>query len=396
MKETIKGNLFFGTKKVKMKILEKSPSYFYAFQKEKKGKGFQETQIEEQPNEKVVLPKICSKPIDPLHFIEEKEERYFLIKDRDGDIEALASGIRSAIVPIKNKWIRLKGCGNNYDRFPLLSIDGETTIRGCTFYNTASRELYYTMKIQEQLGDKMKLANKPIGFFVYPSVSSIDKCCCVMETIGDRRLSAHVLYGCEQYLATLKPPQKLPFKNRETLMLLLTKNQDDLFHQIHLFSNEIKKLATLYGYWGFLCGSFLKTLHEHHFNWGTYADKLGFHCNAHPNNFVILSDGQLAPLDFDMAFHYDKMLENKYSQEEMITLEYNCMLLSLAGEDCNGGVNDICWLSNDHLDGQLALRQYLAYSFMKGYDQPQLDVSPPKGCDDLLVTFLHYAKEVIA
>lgn len=67
-------------------------------------------------------------------------------------------------------------------------------------------------------------------------------------------------------------------------------------------------------------------MRENDISWGTYVDSLATHCNAHPNNFVILPEvsdpfinslqyqvhefhvqGEstshfLAPMDFDMAF----------------------------------------------------------------------------------------------
>ena len=64
-----------------------------------------------------------------------------------------------------------------------------------------------------------------------------------------------------------------------------------------------------YLYWrlGREAGTVQRLLSNNHISWGTYSDLLGFHCNSHPNNFVLLNGSNpngplLAPLDFDMAF----------------------------------------------------------------------------------------------
>jgi hypothetical protein len=59
---------------------------------------------------------------------------------------------------------------------------------------------------------------------------------------------------------------------------------------------------------GWECGLAVRALHAAGISWGTYADAMGIHCNAHANNFVVKPPtvGRqttfLAALDFDMAF----------------------------------------------------------------------------------------------
>jgi hypothetical protein len=58
-----------------------------------------------------------------------------------------------------------------------------------------------------------------------------------------------------------------------------------------------------------------RILDDNLISWGYFTDHNPFepHCNAHPNNFVILdlldkanpNHNLLAPLDFDMAYDYD-------------------------------------------------------------------------------------------
>jgi hypothetical protein len=71
-------------------------------------------------------------------------------------------------------YYRFKGCGNNYDGFPIRRvINGEKyekiekfEIRGCMFEHTTLRELFYTKKIQKILKEENILCcNKPVGWY---------------------------------------------------------------------------------------------------------------------------------------------------------------------------------------------------------------------------------------
>jgi len=67
-------------------------------------------------------------------------------------------------------------------------------------------------------------------------------------------------------------------------------------------------LGLLYSRIGWECGTLKRIFQENDINWGYFADhdKNIYHCNAHPNNFVILpkniSRNLLGPLDFDLSF----------------------------------------------------------------------------------------------
>ena len=42
-------------------------------------------------------------------------------------------------------------------------------------------------------------------------------------------------------------------------------------------------------------GMIQKTMRKNDLSWGTYVDPLGTHCNAHPNNLVLLPEVPTSP-----------------------------------------------------------------------------------------------------
>jgi hypothetical protein len=171
-----------------------------------------------------------------------------------------------------------------------------------------------------------------------------------METLGNKRLSDHILYGIEQLLnliicnnqshpvnqsnlISLFPSERLikSDQNNEEYIPLSTwfasltnilqpidYEKSNWLHLSSHFSDQIPLdidenrwrilwktnieilnnylqtekllsdlLCSLYKRFGFECGSILGLMHYHHISWGTYTDELGVHCNAHPNNLVI-------------------------------------------------------------------------------------------------------------
>ena len=56
---------------------------------------------------------------------------------------SLHQGTRSAVIEIRGKWYRLKGCGNNSEGFvvEMHGDKGEETLRGCSFEHTVAMEL---------------------------------------------------------------------------------------------------------------------------------------------------------------------------------------------------------------------------------------------------------------
>lgn len=293
-------------------------------------------------------------------------------------LQGILSGTRSALIKSNSsKWYRLKGCGDNTDGFlikPISNSDRKFTIRGCAFLNTTHRELFMTYYISQLLArHHIECANISIGWFEYkvenntchnittsdiPIIqdenlnkwSTIQRCCILMETLGNKRLSDHALFGIEQLfyfivcqdgshpvnqsnLISLFPSERLTKseKNREELIPLSTwfalladilqpidHQKFNWLHRLSYFSSEIPSdiddhrwknlwkmtmeklnnylktqnslsdlLCLLYKRFGYECGSILGLMHYHRISWGTYKDELGMHCNAHPNNLVI-------------------------------------------------------------------------------------------------------------
>lgn len=76
-----------------------------------------------------------------------------------------------------------------------------------------------------------------------------------------------------------------------------------------------ENIALLFARIGYETGQFKRALDENQISWGYFIDHNLFepHCNAHPNNFLVLdllspsnpSNLLLAPLDFDMAYNLE-------------------------------------------------------------------------------------------
>jgi hypothetical protein len=84
-------------------------------------------------------------------------------------------------------------------------------------------------------------------------------------------------------------------------------------------------LSLLFRRVGHECGQFKRHLDENRISWGYFIDHNLFepHCNAHPNNFIVLDLERhlnlLAPLDFDMTYDFDTFVNivpesEKYGQ----------------------------------------------------------------------------------
>ena len=245
-------------------------------------------------------------------------------------------------------------------------------IRGCAFKNTALTEIYATQKISESLARiNVTCGNIPLGTWFYDPIDQdqtplIQKAVVVMKTLGDKRLETHLLAGMEQLLKEIDPEEAEKAKNKikeayakhktvklgdelhsytkssfvprnemaNVCMSLIGSTEEGHFSSMndpiyislgYIPSNEIKEalkgikckgfdlssLVELYTQIGFECGRSLASIHRAGFLWGTYVDhcESEVHCNAHPDNMIILSkelakqhNQLLAPVDFDMAF----------------------------------------------------------------------------------------------
>jgi hypothetical protein len=127
-------------------------------------------------------------------------------------------------------------------------------------------------------------------------------------------------------------------------------------------------------------GLILRAIHDAHISWGTYADLLGFHCNSHPNNLVIVpprsqrapADQWLAPLDFDMAYQEAQMCRGgKQTFVDVVALERNTMALSIAGdEELNtGAASKAVYLTGSLPTLQWVLRDTMVRHFMAAYER---------------------------
>ena len=301
-------------------------------------------------------------------------------------LQGIISGTRSALLKSNSsKWYRLKGCGNDTDGFlikPICNSSTKLTIRGCAFLDTTHRELFMTHYISHLLSPhKIECANRSIGWFEYKSEhentdrihsdipivqdvhlhqwSTITRCCILLETLGNKRLSDHLLYGIEQLFSLMTcNDQSHPVNQSDLLTLFsvdrLTQSEhnkkelvplqtwfasltdilqpidyqkcnwlqasthlsdevpssidEDRWRilwktNIELVNNSIQTersladlLSVLYKRLGFECGSILGLMHYYRISWGTYIDELGTHCNAHPNNLVIKLSSSISSL----------------------------------------------------------------------------------------------------
>jgi len=372
-----------------------------------------------------------------------------LQKSKQGNIVAVQSGVRSALLKdsTTGKWYRLKGCGNNYDGFPIAPVKFYDkyahcfNIRGCAFAVTCPRELYYSAKVNTIVAQPqykgMPNTNVPVGFFEYQIENDpypkIAKMCAVYETMGDKRLNDHVIAGLETLIDnmnTFSHEQLLQtvfsnarFDEGETKQALqsswwhfiLTRDVGSSFADCTSFAFDVKigdkpqnnsskydklwnecvekvnKANTLiqqgglksnvgnllgYLYWRFgrEIGTFLKLLHDNNMSWGTYIDSLGDHCNAHPNNFVLMPEGKsetnfLAYVDLDMAFARSEFCRPMEGRDEafdqIMQKEVNSLKLELAGAGANSGIMQLY----EYKDGKYdALRWALRDTLIRACD----------------------------
>ncbi len=138
---------------------------------------------------------------------------------RNDYIIGFQSGKRSCIVKIKDRYYRLKGCGNLNEGFSLQYMNfpkGSYEIRGCQYRYSALRESHMTYSISEILSKKYDLltTNLPKCIWEYGKIDSeklclknelikIKKYCSIFESIGEKRLGCHLFPGIELILARL-------------------------------------------------------------------------------------------------------------------------------------------------------------------------------------------------
>ena len=281
-------------------------------------------------------------------------------------------------------------------------------VRGCCFAATCARELQMTARVARVLGAHgVRGANEPLGWWCYGACAACPacpKCCGLYRTLGDRRAATHLLRGLELVVAALPPAgdaalmaalQPALSSTRlssagadtdaadeeapvSTAMLCLSEAWDALADLagvragvladvpagvrtcgdadlaahaaacVQQLAGRPLALGALCARVGYEAGRLLRLLHAAHLSWGTYRDALAQHCNAHPNNYVVVAPGGgqeqeqpprqwLAPLDFDMAFAADETSDSEEEFRGVQALEHSAMLLCLAGDALNTG-----------------------------------------------------------
>ena len=264
-----------------------------------------------------------------------------------------------------NTLIRLKGCSmwtqksQNEYQFPYVLLrpcecyraDKDPNkkyieVRGFNSVNASGRELFGIREVKPYF-DKLNIlvGNLPLGFWKYTNLRNdpspnIEKCVCVMETIGDKRVETHFLCGSEKILDKLiseekceelinklgdiyknkkiTPPssRNMTFKRALDLPLYdmgasvlnkrysFDKSIDDFEstmnsqgfidskYLMEIIKNyeELYTMCLIYAEIGYEAGRILSVFHRTGNNWGTFfnGDIRLIDSNAHGDNLIIL------------------------------------------------------------------------------------------------------------
>lgn len=87
-----------------------------------------------------------------------------------------------------------------------------------------------------------------------------------------------------------------------------------------ILNDVIGIFSVIFARVGYELGKIKKIFILNDINWGYYIDHHPYlaHCNAHPNNFIVLSQKNknlVAPLDFDLAFQKDEFINIDYESK---------------------------------------------------------------------------------
>ena len=224
-------------------------------------------------------------------------------------------------------------------------------VRGFNSINASARELYGIREVKPYF-DKLNIlvGNSPLGFWKYNNLKddpspNIDKCVCVMETIGDKRVETHFICGSEKMLYNLidedkcedliekinkiyinkniRPPSaqnttfsralELPLydmgkailekrytfeKAMENFDLTLLENgfiNSKIIMDIIKEYDQLYTMCLIYAEIGYEAGRILSTFHRTGNNWGTFFndDIRLIDSNAHGDNLIILEKNKV-------------------------------------------------------------------------------------------------------
>ena len=269
-----------------------------------------------------------------------------------------------------NILIRLKGCSmwtqknQNEYTFPNILLreckcyrnDVDLTkkyieVRGFNSINASARELFGIREVKPYF-DKLDIlvGNIPLGFWKYINLKNdpspnIEKCVCVMETIGDKRVETHFICGSEKMLynmineekceelvnkinriyinKNIRPPsgQNTTFSRALELPLydmgsaILSKrytfekamdNFESILEEKGFIDSklimdtlkdygELYTMALIYAEIGYEAGRILSVFHRTGNNWGTFFndDIRLIDSNAHGDNLIILEKNKV-------------------------------------------------------------------------------------------------------
>ena len=241
-------------------------------------------------------------------------------------------------------------------------------VRGFNSVNASARELYGIREVKPYF-DKMNIlvGNLPLGFWKYVNLKDdpspkIEKCVCVMETIGDKRVETHFLCGsekilneliteekCQELLNKVKiickeknitPPSSYNMTFKRALDLPLYDMGDSVLKKRYSFDNswenfenimnskgfinskyimdlikpyeELYIMALIYAEIGYEAGRILSVFHRTGNNWGSFfnADIRLIDSNAHGDNLIILNREKVKErLNKEKIFQFISMVD---------------------------------------------------------------------------------------
>jgi hypothetical protein len=285
---------------------------------------------------------------DKLWVIAKHNDKIYVPDDEKGDIFLRLKGCSMWTQKNQNEYtfpnvlLRDCKCYRNDIDYSKKYIE----VRGFNSVNASARELYGIREVKPYF-DKLDIlvGNYPLGFWKYINLKNdpspkIEKCVCVMETIGDKRVETHFICGSEKMLYNLikeedcenlikrinkifinkkmRPPsaQNATFTRALELPLydmglaILEKRytfvramenfdsimEDKGFLDSKLIMDIIKDydelytMALIYAEIGYEAGRILSTFHRTGNNWGTFFndDIRLIDSNAHGDNLIIL------------------------------------------------------------------------------------------------------------